>query len=174
MSVSLQELKNHLRIFGDDENSSLKIYLESAIDYISTITARKLKRGDEASYFSAFSSNMRLKGEAPGNIVVNYLDIDGNTQVLDSSVYRLNTHAPHPYLSLAPNQAWPELYSADSPVTVNYESGYDDDSLPDSLKSAVLIHAATAYEYREDETMTNGRSRKAIERLIERYTICDL
>lgn len=64
MSVTLAELKDHLRITWDDEDSSLSVYLAGALDYVETFTGQKLSRIARNSYFDDFS-NLELVGDSP-------------------------------------------------------------------------------------------------------------
>lgn len=170
MSVSIQDLKDHLRITDAREDSILYVYLLSAIDYLSSELGRKLSNSSESSYFDCFG-DLELIGDNPSSVVVKYIDVDGVEQTLASSVYSLKTHKVRPYLTLAYGQSWPSIRSGDANVWVNYSSGYTDATLPDKLRAAVLIHAATAYEYRENETLAKAHSRQAVERLIRSMTV---
>ncbi len=171
MSVTLTELKNHLRIDDTDEDDSLSIYLSSAIEYVGSQCGRKLEREARTTYFDSFSSVMELVGDNPSSVVVTYIDTNGDEQTLSSSVYALKTHKALPYITLGYGQSWPSVRDIDAAISVTYTSGYDSSTLPDRLKCAILLEAATNYEYRENETMANSHNRKAVERNIRPLVI---
>ena len=168
MSVTLDELKEHLRIDGDDENVTLQIYLDASLEYIGSQTGRKLSQSSETTYFDSFSNVMELYGDNVNTLglTVNYVDLDGVTQVLSSSTYEMKTHKARSYITLRYGEAWPSVRNVDAAITISYTSGYTSSTLPDRLKSAVLIEAATSYEFRESMTMVKANKTGAVERLI--------
>lgn len=173
MSVTIPELKEHLRITWDDEDTALQPYLQGALSYLESFTGRKLSQASRTSYFDKFC-DLELVGDNPTSIVVQYVDADGVTQTLDSSVYALKVHKARPYLTLAYGQSWPSVRAQDAAITVTYQSGYTASTIPGTLRAAVLIEAATQYEYRENESIVNLKERKAVERLATPYRIYTL
>lgn len=173
MSVTLSELKSHLRITSDTEDTLLSIYLDAAHSYLDSYTGRKLKRGAEQSHFDGFS-DLELIGDNVDSVTVTYIDLDGVEQTLSSSVYLLKQHKTRPYLTLAYNQTWPSIRSEDAAVRVDYTSGYDASTLPDTLKAAILIEAATQYEFRENESIVKTQQRKTVERLSNPFRVINL
>lgn len=165
MSVTLSELKDHLRITESDEDTILQIYLDAALDYIEGKTGQILTNRARTDYFDSFG-DLELVGDNPTSVVVQYVDTDGATQVLSSSVYDVKTHKARPYITLAYNQSWPSVRAQDAAIDVAYTSGYTTSTLPDAYKGAVLIEAATNYEHREDESIMKLHNRKAVSRLL--------
>lgn len=173
MSVTLDELKSHLRIEWANEDAILQIYLDSAIAHIDSHTGRRLSQEARHSYFDSFDG-LELIGDAPTGVVVTYIDVDGVEQTLASSVYSLKTHKARPYLTLAYGESWPSVRSEDAAVKVSYTSGYSVSTLPETLKAAVLMEAATQYEFRENESIARLQLRKAVERLAYPHVIFKL
>jgi len=166
MSVTITELKIHLRITGTSEDTILQTYLDGALGYIESQTGRKLSQeSGRKAYFDQFG-DMELIGDDPIVESVKYIDNDGVEQTLSASVYEVKTHKARPYITLAYGQSWPSIRAVDAAITITYQSGYTATTLPARLRSAVLLEAATNYEYREDETMTrNHNNRGAVDRL---------
>lgn len=174
MSVTLTELKSHLRITGTDEDTILQVYLDAALDYLETQTGRKLSQvSGRVAYFDCLG-DMELIGDNPTVASVEYLDSDGVSQTLSSSVYDVKTHKARPYITLAYGESYPDTQAVDAAITVTYQSGYTTSTLPSALKSAVLLEAGTNYEYRENESLVKINVRHAVERLIKPYTIITL
>jgi len=173
MSVTLDELKSHLRITWTNEDSLLQIYLDAAINFLNEYTGQRLSVESRVSYFDSFG-DLELIGDSPTSIVVNYIDVDGALQVLSSSIFTLKQHKARAYLTLSYDQSWPEVRSEDAPINVAYSSGYSVSTLPDTLKAAVLIEAATQYEFRENESIVKLQARKTVERLVGPYRIFNL
>jgi len=173
MSVTLTELKSQLRITGTDEDTELGIYLAASIEYVEQYTGQRLSRVARTAYFDSFGV-MELVGDSPASITVSYLDDNGDSQTLSSAVYALKVHKARPYLTLANGQSYPTTQAVDAAVTVTYTSGYDVNSLPTLLKAAVLVDAATLYEFRENETVMTLHDRGMVERLCAPHRIVKL
>lgn len=144
--------------------------MNAALDYVGTQTGRILKRGTQTQHFDCFGV-LELIGDNPSDVVVTYLDDNGVSQTLPSSVYGVKTHKARPYITLAHGEAWPSTQAEEAAITVTYTAGYDANSVPDALKSAVLIEAATNYEFRENESIVKTNRRQAVERLIMPYVV---
>ena len=173
MSVTIAELKEHLRITWTTEDAILGVYLGAAINYLEAYTGQILDRGNRTTYFEKFG-DLELIGDSPDSVVVSYIDTDGVTQALKPSTYDLKEHKARPYLTLAYSQSWPSVLSVDAPINVTYQSGYSTGTLPDTLKAAILIEAATQYEFRENESIIKLQSRKTVERLSMPYRVYTL
>jgi uncharacterized phiE125 gp8 family phage protein len=173
MSVTLDELKSHLKIDGDSDDSSLQIYLDAAIAYVETHTGHKLSRESRNSYFDTFYG-LELVGESPVSVVINYIDTDGNSQVLAGTVYSLKTHKIRPYLALDYGQSAPSHRTQDAAIHIEYTSGYTATTLPASLKSAVLLVAGDLNEFKEAKTVMQTYENTAVSRLINPYRIFTL
>lgn len=173
MPVTLDQLKDHLRITWDDEDSILTIYLESAVDYIKQYTGREITRDNRDSYFSEFSS-LELIGDNAQNVVINYVDSNGEYQVLPSERYIVNQHKARPYITLNHGEVWPTVRYQDGAIRINYDSGYDSSTLPSTLRAAILIEAATQYEFRENDSLIKTHDRKTVKRLASPYRIYNL
>ena len=171
MSVTLKELKGHLRITVDDENITLQGYLNAALDYVETQTGLKLSNTTRTVYFDDLDSDMEIAGANPTSIVVQYVDTDGATQTLSSALYVLKTHKAVPYLTKAFGAAYPDVRAQDAAVDVAYTSGYTSVTLPGTLKAAVLILAASLYEIREEFVIGTivSKAPTTVERLIHPY-----
>ena len=165
MSVTVEELKLNLRITNSDEDAELADYLASAVDYLESISGLKLTAETRTAYFDVFG-DMELIGNNPTSIVVSYVDTNGDSQTLSSSVYALKTHKIRPYLTLAYGQSYPSVRAQDAAVSVAYTSGYNSSTIPASLKQAILLEASNYYEFRESQMVVNVYDTKTINRLI--------
>lgn len=83
-----------------------------------------------------------------------YLDVAGESQVMDPWNYELEVESLPGKLWPALNVEWPETYSLASrpnTVLVEFKAGYGTERshVPDGIRHAVLIHAADLYAHRE-------------------------
>ena len=150
MSVTLSELKEHLRITDTNSDTIVQIYLDAALNYIESQTGRKLSSvAGRVSNFDAFGE-MEIDGDNPTSVVITYIDSDGSSQTLSDALYEVKTHKAKPYITLAYNASYPSTRAQDAAITVTYTSGYSVSTLPQAIKAAVLLLGASLYEVREE------------------------
>ena len=96
-------------------------------------------------------------GPVLGITSIYYFDEDGIEQLLDSSVYRLDTTDPIAVLRLNTDQEWPATDDTTDAVRVRYTIGYSaagespqDYPLPKSIQVAILLLIAHLYENRSN------------------------
>lgn len=83
---------------------------------------------------------------------VTYVDEDGATQTLDPAEYQFDLNAEPVYIRPAWNKSWPNTRSQLATVQVVFTAGYGDEpaDVPAKFRAAVLLMAASLYEYREE------------------------
>ena len=104
---------------------------------------------------------------------ITYVDGDGTTQTLDSSLYTVSGGYNQPArIAPATDTDWPVTLEQNGAVKVTFTSGYT--TVPDALKMAIKILAADMYENRQSLYATRGSSlleTKMMERLIAPYKV---
>ena len=82
---------------------------------------------------------------------IKYLDVNGDQQTLDSSVYTTDFLSEPARIVLASNQSWPTTDDTINAVEVNYTAGYGSatSDVPGPLKHAIKFLGAHWYENRE-------------------------
>lgn len=82
---------------------------------------------------------------------VTYLDANGVSQTLATSVYAAHEDFESPYLTLKYGQAWPATYEAENAVTVTFVAGYGATAadVPAAIRQAAKLILADWYEHRE-------------------------
>lgn len=101
-----------------------------------------------------------------------YLDSNGDSQTLATSVYRVDAKAFPGRITEAYLQSWPTLYPVTNAITITYQAGYADAaSVPDDIKHAVAMLVSHWYENRD--AVLVGTASKALEysleSLLQRY-----
>lgn len=164
--LSVDDMKKHLRVTSNDEDSLIEIYIKSAMRYVENYTRLLLLGGTVQQIFimpTTVSANQLLitgytvinnqfLSLAIGNaIAVTSItcntDSDMVTQKAITSAWRLlaNTNKPRIY---APEG----LLFADNvnpyQITVSYTAGFDEFDIPNDIKVAVMLVCADMYENR--------------------------
>jgi uncharacterized phiE125 gp8 family phage protein len=181
--VSLTEAKAQLRIDGTDEDTLIGMLIESARDYVETVTRRALINQTWYAYMDAFPSerDFLYLPKCPLSSVtsVKYTDTDSVLQTWGSSNYVVDAQTSSPgRISLAYNADWPTSVKPQAnSIVIEYVAGYGatSASVPASIRQAVLLILAHWYENRESvalgaiatEIPMSAKSLLAANRIIE-------
>lgn len=161
--VTLDEVKLHLRIDGNYEDSLLSSFITAARAYCEQYTARALITQTLQLYMDAFPWHSFIQIPMPPVQSVStftYVDINGATQTVDPSVYMLDTTQNAAYVRLQYNQVWPpSVRRQPQSVQLQYVTGYGAaSSVPEAFKVAIKLIVADWYENRENaEAMTTNK-----------------
>lgn len=178
-SETLPDIKNHLRVDIEDDDSLISSLITGALSCAGTMTRRTIytttydlsldyfpcsggfdlafrHRAWNHPHFAGMAGRHRHKIEIPrppfaSVTSIKYLDQGGNLQTLDSGVYRVvpNTEG-QAYVVPAFGQIFPMTSYQDASVTIRFVAGYGDwSTLPDGIKNAVRLLVGHWYNHRE-------------------------
>ena len=173
--ITVDELKEHLRIDGDDDDAYLLTCIKAARTWFEGQTKRgiitqtwsytvdgdwPLKYGRQ---WLDFPLNPVPAQTSPSTVVVTYVDTDGATQTLAETQYDLVGRLHGSYIVPAYNVEWPSVRDVPSAVSVQFVAG--ESSAPDDIKMALMILAGHYYENRE----TSKGAPQAVEAMVSPY-----
>jgi uncharacterized phiE125 gp8 family phage protein len=158
--VSLDDMKLHLHVVGDDEDTLVQAYIDAAtahLDGYTGIVGRALVTQTLRQDFDGFRSCLRLPvGPVASVSGVTYYDSANISQTLATSVYDHFTDALGSYIALKPGQfIWPSAYTRRDAVSVTFIAGDAAADVPAPLKVAIMLIAANWYENREAVNVGN-------------------
>jgi uncharacterized phiE125 gp8 family phage protein len=159
--VTVAEAKTHMHITSSDEDTYISNLITVARLHCERITQRAFitqywtwKLSEWPEYFDVPRAPLQAA-------TINYLDVDGNSQTLATSVYTVDTNSDPGRIYKQWGQFWPAIrYISNGieSVTVNITAGYGTATeVPQPIKQAILMTVANLYENREntsDRTMT--------------------
>ena len=176
LPVTLTEMKQFLRIDGDDENELLSTFLETAVTSAEQFLRRSLITQTWKLTLDRFPelANGRYADfegmiERPVSYVLNqageiYLprgkansvtslvtyDDSNTTSTFSASNYTLNTATDR--ISLNSGQAWPGALRDRAAVEITYVAGYGltSASVPQPIRTAIMMAAGKIYDERID------------------------
>jgi uncharacterized phiE125 gp8 family phage protein len=92
-------------------------------------------------------------------VSVEYLDMNGTTQVLPASDYVLDAACEPARLSPVFGKTWPPTLPQIGAVTVTFDAGYGSASeVPEGLKSWIKLRVGSLYGHREEmAVLSRGR-----------------
>jgi uncharacterized phiE125 gp8 family phage protein len=156
------DLKNHLRLDGDEETETLELYIKAARQYVEEGTHRALITQTWRLTLDCWPDDTVIKLPRPplqSVTDIKYLDEDGTESTWGSSNYIVDTDGNR--ISLAANATWPtgSLYPVGA-IRVTFVAGFGSDGsdVPEYLRQAIRLLAGHWYEHRET-TLVGGIAR---------------
>jgi len=163
------DMKQHLRLDNDDDQTYVESLIKLAREYAQIATGRALITQTWELRLDNFSSDppvlssgvIRLPWPPVGTISsVKYYDTGGTLQTLDSAYYSLHQYEHPAILDEAYGYSWPATQDVRDAVTVTYTAGYgaSGSSVPESIKHGMKYLVGHWYAFREpvvDRTVTN-------------------
>lgn len=151
--VSLQEVKDHLRIDTSDDDAVLRAYIVAAREYCEAAINRTLPVATYKLSLQTFDADYRrirlLKPPLVSVASVQFIGSDNQLQTLDASNYSVDKDEPG-FIRLADGCSWPELgTSGYYRVFVTYSAGYSPSACPGAVKHAIKLLVGHYYESRE-------------------------
>ena len=150
--VTLKQAKAHLRVTHCAEDELISHLIVGARQVCEQEIQRPLVTQDRALYLSAFPTRIEL-AQCPVQqiILVEYLDVNGDPQVLAPSNYILDEKSEPSWIVLAAGAIWPMTACQPNAVTVSYRAGYGDAAdVPVPIKQAMLLLIGHFYSNREN------------------------
>lgn len=153
--LTLQEVKDHLRVTLSDEDGLITRLLRTALEYVQDATNKQLV---ETTYtyrrdtFPRGSRELKLPvGPVSEVLEVRYIDLAGNEQTMDEADYHASLDREPASVVPAYNEVWPAARRQRDAVAVQFTAGYGDPSdVPDRFKEAMLLLIGHWYEYRQE------------------------
>ncbi len=160
--VSLQELKDHLRIDDVNDDALLDAIITAARQHAEFSTRRNLITTLLDLFLDDFPSSPDtvLLPFPPLQSVtsVKYFDTDNAQQTIAAADYEVDTSSEPGRLRPVTSKFWPSVRDRVNAVEIRFTAGYGAGivDIPAGLRQAILIVAATLYENRESFTVGEG------------------
>lgn len=157
LPIDVVELRDHLRLDVTTEDALLLVYIESATKWIESFTDRQLVTATWQWTRDRFEDEMWVPKPPLQSVTsIQYVDTDGNTQTLATSVYRvIGTISPgedsetQGRIVRAFQQTWPGVRDQADAITVTFVAGYGNrGQIPDIFRVACMLLATHFYEHR--------------------------
>ncbi|MCO6423832.1 phage head-tail connector protein [Sinorhizobium meliloti] len=158
--VTTEEAKRRLHVDFADDDADIGLLVKSARDHIEKYCNVRFASQTVEMKCDGFCDFKRLP-EAPVSSVtsVTYVDTDGATQTLATSIYELRSDDLEAAIVTKYGQQWPAIQPG-SRITVTGVVGYAD--APPAVKHAALLWVADAYENRENAKLEDWTALDAL------------
>ena len=152
--VTLEEVKSHLRVISDDDNTLITSLIKQAREYCESYQNRKYVTQTIEGYLDKFpSGSIEFDNCSPVKSItsVKYTDYEGVELTVDSLNYSLDDVSYINKIDLAYGKSWPsDALKPTNGVKVTFVAGYE--VVPETVKWAMLIHIQLLYdEYKPAE-----------------------
>lgn len=151
--VSLDEQKAQSRIDTDDDDLLIADKITEARETLERRMGRQFLTATWLLGLDAFPACGWLRLPRPplqSVQTITYLDADGATQTLATSLYGVDTLSEPGILYRLPSQSWPCTYGVPNAVQITFVAGWDDVLyVPAGIKAAIKLLVAHWYENRE-------------------------
>lgn len=152
--ITLSELRKHLRIEHNEEDSYLSLLIGAARSVAENVIDGIIADRSFSLTLDEFPSQIIIPSRPvdPASIEISYLDKEGNRQIFSNFDYVSDLYLTSVYPDY--NVSWPETEAGYNKVTVTFTSGFASyyGQMPKAVKHAVLMIAGTLYDQREDHT----------------------
>ena len=148
--VTLDAAKTFLRVDGDDEDSLIGGLLASATNLVEKVCNRILIEESVTLLTTGFPCGpvLLFGGKVSEVSAVRYLNSQNIITTLSPSSYRVDVRGVRGLVDQV--VSWPSTSDAFNSVQVEYTVGYESaDKVPEPIKTAILLLAASWYANRE-------------------------
>ena len=101
---------------------------------------------------------------------INYIDVNGDTQLLAASKYTVDVRSTPARIVSEYGTSWPSTRSEPNAVTVQFVAGYGDGAtpgIPERILQAMRLALTTSYTHRAD----HDAAQTAVARVLDNYTL---
>lgn len=151
--LKVLDIKQSGRIDDNGEIRLIHEYIDAATDYAQDHQNRCLCQSTWQAVYDSFPSCGVFYLERPPLVSVTsvtYLDLNGDTQTLATSVYKVDAVSEPGRVALKYGQIWPQIRREIAAVTITYVAGFTAAaSIKPATRQAIRVLAQHCYEYRE-------------------------
>ncbi len=177
LPVALADAKAHLRLDTTSDDAMVAAMIGAATEAAEHYTGRALMAQTWEIALDAFPAALELTRIPVASVVsIQYADVAGVMQTLSPTAYALdNADGFGPaFVVPAYGTGWPVTRDQINAVKVQYIAGYlDAASVPQSIKSWILLQCGAMFENRESEVVERGSaiSLGFVDRLLDRFVV---
>jgi uncharacterized phiE125 gp8 family phage protein len=153
--VSLAEVKLHLRVDDDADDTLIGALVTAAREVVEAISGRALVTQTLEMVQDGWPIIRYIRIPRPplqSVVSIKYTDSSGTEHTLDEAVYFVDAESEPGRIALRSGQSWPATALQElNAVRIRYTAGYGDaEDVPARFKQAILLLVGHWYENRED------------------------
>jgi len=178
--VLLGEAKDHLLVSHTDDDALIQRIIKQARRYVEKFTKRQLITATYTLTLDDFPRSAERTLYLPvaplGAVIsIGYVDADGDSQTMDSGLYRVDDQSTIARITPEYDKDWPDTRKVMNAVTVTFTAGYGDSGsdVPEDLRGTIFLLLGHYYESR-DASVIGAASTPiylGVDDLLEPYSI---
>jgi len=146
--VTVAEFKTHARVSGSANDAEITAMITAARQYAEQETGRWMITQTVDAYFDAFPHCFSLPPLQSVSSIT-YIDSNGDSQTLDSSLYRVDAKSKPARITAASGTSWPSTQDVTNAVTVRFIAGYGAAAaVPECIKQWIKIRGEHYFDNR--------------------------
>jgi uncharacterized phiE125 gp8 family phage protein len=175
--LSVDEVRVHLRLgdiddadsLSDDDTAWIESKIKAAREYVEDFVGFPLTDGVYGYALDAFDDILDIPAGFDSLEAITYLDEDHAVQTLDEDEYLVDDWSRVVY----PAETWPTISTRADAVRLHVRGKYTADTVPESIKHAMLLLVGHWYEVREASSVGQAVTLTplAVESLLRPYRI---
>lgn len=142
--LTLEEAKEFLRVLDNDSDTLIGSLIIAVREHVQNVTNRQLMEATYELYAENFITRLP-KNPIKSIDKIEYMDVDGVYQILDSTLYYLYEDNGIGYIKYIDTPIAKEHKKA---VKITFTSGYD--AVPEAIKQYMRVKISTLFENREE------------------------
>lgn len=187
--VSVDDVKEHLRIESTKEDYLLQTYIKVAQNYAENYCKRSFMPKTYVYKIDSFPNCDVIEIPFPPlstnstDLTITYINSSGGSTSLSSTHYEVDYLSTPGRVILNKNLTWPQTYGHYNDVTITYKAGYPIDvnstggTVPEPVKAWVMMRVAQMYEHREPVITGqafNPLQRSFVDGLLDEYVCIEV
>jgi uncharacterized phiE125 gp8 family phage protein len=148
--ITVDDAKRQCVVLHEDDDLLFDGLIAAARDYVEKYTGTPLAPQTVEIKCDSFADMARLPVAPVTSVTVSYIDTAGAEQTIDDADIDLRADGLEASVVPAYGKRWP-IPRSGSRITMKAEVGYE--TLPASIKHAMLLWIADAYEQRENTSL---------------------
>jgi len=185
LAVSLDTVKDHLKIDGTENDAELTLLIKAATRIAENYTRRTFINTGFRTYRCCFLDCFELKrSKFQALEKYEYLK-DGTFTIVDSSLYYITSDTAYSKILLKDGSSYPsDIDMNEQAIIIEFVAGYgvDEEDIPYDLRLALLNHITALFENRGDcdcvsavTTVPSTQNLPATSRIVyDQYRILDI
>lgn len=158
--ITLAQACAHLKMNVGDDDDVIEALTSAARELVESYTGRELMQRTYAYSLDAFPIQGSIyidKAPVKSVSAITYIDVNGDTQTVDDTIYGLDADNTSGCIYLKYGQSWPAARSQTNSVIISINTGYAPDdaspqdvtaNIPKGLISAIKIILRDLYDSR--------------------------
>lgn len=164
LAMNLDEVKDHLRVTGDEENFLIQKYIKAAVDYVENYTGLRLMTQTWDYFLDNFPTGQIKMPYAPLQSItsIKYYDSDNAQQTLTVTTdYLVDTTSKPGRIEYV--SSWPTTYAKNNAAEIRFVCGYTTRGLiPEGIQTALFLLIAHYYENRNAVMVSTGALNQSV------------